>query len=462
MNFVKNLLTDDLQAEMASFNSLPIEIVQAILDFVLPKDLENLANVSRGLLNVSQQHLKIHRERIRSFSVVERFCPECFHGVSRRARTNILQIVFSEPLFLHYIRHIRILPVTTNCPLFLLHCKIDESGKSLGDSVTQVFDSTRRKGVSAAWTDLCILLSDGSRRHPTDDVLLIILMSLLPNLTVVEFGFEWDSLFRWMILNVIRSDLEKLKDPFSALKTIHFSNTNDIWDVKFISLLPALQSTTTTKTSNYSGSPAQPLHITHSRVTHLVLQDATLTSDVLCEFLNGFPCLKSFVYEQRSPWDGKSDASSVCNALLANAGSTLEDVTFFIQFHPDLPYPTSNFCEFPALQELNTEWNILFPPSAFSFSRLAQALPPSIRKLTLRTAQRGNMIDIISNLWEAAATIKASEILPNLEQLIIAVSEEKGCPGNDCSLRMEDLKWESRQLCEAQGIQFDFIDCDED
>ena len=76
--------------------------------------------------------------------------------------------------------------------------------------------------------------------------------------------------------------------PFGALKAVRLNNANDLDNIRTLSALPTLRSTTSSRTSDSRNCLTHSELVIPTQATHLALQEASAPAHVLYEFLRGF------------------------------------------------------------------------------------------------------------------------------------------------------------------------------
>ena len=303
---------------MATFTSLPNELICEIMRYVQPEDFESFAQISHNVYSLAFPFLAEHRALIRKYST---FCA-C---IGTRSITDLLGTILDSPRIGSYVRKVE-LDTIMDRPL--IDTKVEYTKEELEIFTTAALDSAcLRKPSEEEILDKKDFWSD-EIRNGNDDILLAILLPLLLNLAIFAADthparIEWyDKVLEQagFTQKPTLSKLAQIRLDCSMRYGFHLS------EIQRFSALPSVRAITAMKACGldclHDISPD-----TSSNVTHLKLWQSTVDSKGLYEFLRGFPKLQSFTYSHTDEPDPPPDAFLIRASLLAHCKATLQNLT---------------------------------------------------------------------------------------------------------------------------------------
>ena len=421
---------------MTTILSLPRELLRRVYEFVLPEDLENLAQSSQYIRSMSEPFLRQHRALIRKYSTLSNY-------EQRRAVGYILKEVLHDPIISRYVKILDLEPY----PLYFL---------GLGPRTQYTSEDTAEFCTAAA--RLGLPNYERLRSFDNNDpMLLAILMTCLPNLssiTLISSTLRLSGIFEFMEAGpkTIKPFLPNLKSIIVVHDSGEYNTTCcNLSCLQVLGSIPSVRTITApgaqqeaSDRMNYGIGPS------FSNVTHLNLLESAFSSRLFFEVLRGFTSLKSLRYSSQY-----TDKSTRCpflirSGLLVTAKSSLRFLTLLM---PGAQTDThmGSLREFEKLEYLETEWDCLVP---------FRQSPPSIPALTLPESIRGVILHDRKNrksppyqrVIDYAISIKEAGIAPDLKFLTF-----KGSNGVANPIRTAMIK-----KCFARQIDLNFLDCPTD
>ena len=283
---------------MATFRSLPNEIIYEILGFVAPEDFESFVQISRNVFNLSQPLLKTHREKIRKYGVFPNdYCYETwlFLEDMRLDSTSIryvTKIDSYEDLLFH-----RLLPIFPNVTEMSLkpYCSYRVTIPAAIEKITNV----------------------GNTKFPK-----------LTNLHLISY----------------------------------FNHCHSLWAIQLYSTWPTVRSLSVEKPSCLEIGLDDRDSPRSTNVTHLQLLNSFIDTRIIASFLSGFQNLQSFVYSCMiyDLFDSTEVNPHRIIRSLRSAMDTLQSLTLLMPDSEDICYMGS-MRDFHVLRDLHTEWNFIRP-----------------------------------------------------------------------------------------------------
>ena len=169
---------------MAPISSLPVEILEHIIDHLAPEDLENFAFASKRIQLISAVALETHRQLIRKYTLIS--------GPSTSAAVEpVLMAVLANHRIGHYVKRIELGRASSGRSEDL---EGREEENEFHDESEHPWHFTRRKSPNAdqihAAVDESKLFDPQSQAwthteidRGSEEIKLLLFLSLLPNLT---------------------------------------------------------------------------------------------------------------------------------------------------------------------------------------------------------------------------------------------------------------------------------------
>ena len=372
---------------MAGFDHLPNEIILAILEVVLPRDLESFAQTSRRVFPLAQPFLEQHRQLIRLYSTT-------FKSNQLRRRDafwcapipSLLVKICNEPRIGHYVREVKLEysgPIRRN---YLYQDDRGDYGKQrdLVDAVIARSNVPILQSFYGLNERFCFKAYESY-----EEFLVAFFLLLLPNLN--RLSLPWNP-YRGYFPNMIRQSALEGNCWLTNLTTVRvkggFVHKNlGIRDLSLFSSLPALQSLMALNALDHSLAIDDFLPPPDSHTKTLELYSSYFTRITIYWYLASFQSLQTFTLTFRDYHDPRIkrqfDPNMVRAALLAHAKTTLQSLTITTS-GPRSPHTLmGSLQQFEALQTVRTQWTILFPRDSCLETWPSRILPASIRELQL-------------------------------------------------------------------------------
>ena len=369
---------------MAGFDHLPNEIILGILEMVLPADLENFTQTSKRVFLLAKPLLEPHRHLIRLHSKFK--CKQLRRDVFWRAPiTSLLIGVRNEPLLCHYIRQVKLKysgPV--RCNNSYDDRDFDRQQRNL---VNAVIAQSNVPNIQSFY-DMNVRLCSKSNEGYEEFVVALFLL-LLPNLT--RLSLPWNPTQDYFRDMIRQSALER-DGWFANLTTVRVKGGYvpkglGIRDLSLFSSLPALTSLVALDARDHSLTIDDFLPPPDSHTKKLELNNSYFTRLTIYWYLQSFRSLQTFTLNFDGYDDpcikGQFDPGMVRAALLARAKTTLQSLTITTQSTLNPDTFMGSLQPFEALQEIRTQWTILFPQNSCLETWPSRVLPASIRKLQI-------------------------------------------------------------------------------
>ena len=342
---------------MVSFDTLPADIILETLQFVRPDDLENFAQLSRRTFLLVAPFLVEHRALIRNYHTLRT-------DTDSGSIKPFLRATLANPRIASYVKKIelgRLVEATA-------------ASDSTAESDSVYIEGELEIFTKAALDSECLYRAYGNRvsdqrqywsdmiQNGDEDILLAILLPLLPNLAALSVVAKSTQL-DWYDC-VINEAASASKPTLCKLTHIRLNPRGDegfhVDEIQRFCALPSVRELRAPKAFGVDYL-YQLIQVASSNVTTLSLPHSSIDSNVLYEFLRGFPKLQSFTYSYMDTADGAShDAFLIRAGLLAHCKTTLQR-WFFLALGPgSLPFMGS-LRGFEALKKLETQWSFLVP-----------------------------------------------------------------------------------------------------
>ena len=419
---------------MATFTSLPNELICEIMRYVQPEDFESFAQISHNIYSLAFPFLTEHRALIRKYST---FCA-C---TGTRSVTDLLVTILARPSIGSYLRNVELGTV--------IDTRFPYTKEELEIFTTAAINSPCLRKPSEEevlderdfWSNVI--------RNGDDDILLAILLPLLPNLATLAVDtrpgrIEWyDKALEQagFIQNPTLTKLAQIRLDCSARYGFHLA------EIQKFSALPSIRAIAAMKASGldclHDISPN-----TSSNVTHLKLWNSTVDSKMLYEFLRGFPKLQSFTYSHIDEPEPPPDAFLIRASLLAHCKATLQNLTLLDPRCRRTSFMGS-LSGFEVLKELYTEWYFLGPVRSSCTLMLDEHLPASLVRLKIHDSQ-GRTKAEYERVIKSAQYAKEHR-LQNFKWLVFGGTRVEWSLGAVC--------WPSRKTCLNMGITLIFSPC---
>ncbi len=390
-------------------------MIDTILSFVQPEDLENFAQVQRRVQELARSLLRFQREMIRKYRTLD-----------DEAVSSLLKLVLVNPLAGRYV---------TRMDLRNMEGRWDYQDEHVDDN----FDSIRLAAAEAKEhllprvnvEDLLCPTSDAYDRRGLG---LALLLPFLPNLNIIRFrdaGFTWSWVERF-IANAPRATnpvLPKLKKI-----QIHSKFGCSLASLLPFAALPSLKELSASHSEDGLNSHRMKALATASEVTKLELCDSSVSSKTLCKFLKSFCKLETFTFSIDHGQNHLNfDARWLRNALLAQARTTLRTLT--VLGLPEQLFFMGSLRDFEVLTNLHMGWNLLLSPMQ---AQLSAVLPKSLCHLRLHDPEFHNA-RIYKALLHDTLRAKVSRTL-HLERLTFVVPKGYEHYENRLGLRKDCLE----------------------
>ena len=420
---------------MATFTSLPNELICEILRYVQPEDFENFAQISGNVYSLAFPFLTEHRALIRKYST---FCA-C---TGTRSITDFLATLLASPRIGSYVRKVEL---NTNIYRPLTD-KVEYTKEELEVFTKAALDSAcLRKPSEEEILDEKDFWSN-EIRNGNDDILLAILLPLLPNLATLAADTH-PGRIEWYDKALEQAGFTK-KPTLSKLAQIRLDCSMrygfHLSEIQKFSALPSVRAITAMKACGFDClhdiSPD-----TSSNVTHLKLWQSTVDSKGLYEFLRGFPKLQSFTYSHTDEPETPPDAFLIRASLLAHCKATLQNLTLLDPRCRRISFMGS-LRGFEALKELYTEWCFLGPARGSCTLQLDEHLPASLVRLKIHDS-RGRAKSEYERIIKSAQYAKEHH-LQNFKWLVFG--------GTRVEWSLDSVDWSLRKTCLNMGITLIF------
>lgn len=437
---------------MAGLNTLPNELLNKIVEYIAPEDVENFAQASGHIYAASQSFLIGHRALIRRYRFLHvrggdpELEDELVHSGIPKLLHETIEIIIN-PRLASYIRRID-LGHTFRKPL--------ENEGAFGniDASKYIKDSEYNQQVDILNEAVkqSPLSEEGARGYDVeeDTLSLAVLVPMLSNLSTLRM--DWSTYHH--CVNVFRRLPALMPHALPRLARIFLPRGTQarprLADLHVFSALPSVRliyaCALWCDEEDYNIN-ISPYH-QESHVTDLMFFASDICSKSVCESLSGFDCLESFVYEDEKKWLLKLyppiDASMLRNALSAQARHSLRDLTI-LSSDFDQSFMGS-LQDFSKLETLRTEYGFVARSKSQDGTNgtgLAKHLPRNLRQLTLRDHAGFHRSSYLEDLGSLVAAKQTGKL--QLTKVILV------CPTIDGSEMVVDNEYKDG------GISFSFI-----
>ena len=455
---------------MVLLSALPTELIQHIIDQILPEDLDNFAQISKRIRSVSALALENHRRLIRRYALLSN------PSTGLKTLEPMLKVILANPRIGHYVKKIKIGRMFGGV---FADSEGNEHWPETGDEdmSTGVDTVAEKLGVDRihAAVDGCKLFDDVNKRwihQDVDDVddggrraLFALLLSLLPNLTMLSFGNPGNL---YLVSEMItRAETHKIKF-LSHLR--HVDRQQEEEDRPSSAMfetflhLPSLRKLSSTGFIESEWSWIKPP--ISSNLTELELRDFDADLNALDHIVENCPHLQSFVLTQfrhpMFPPKPSCHPRNIIDRLRTQVPSALRRLIILDNTRAyDYMGP---LCGLKALEHVHSYWDRLFPQLApacrapkgldhdieYDLEDLSSTLPKSLRTLNVRESGHDSRHrwKLIDKALRAKSGRDAS--LPHLEILIIETTLA------EVAVARKVAGWHWSQRCDEMGLSLLF------
>ena len=372
---------------MASFSTVPAEIIAYILPFVLPEDLENFAQcckavheqASRKKSNGSLSILQEHRSSIQKYFVLN----------DLEDVGPFLKALAANQHIARYVRKMKFGPLRKDVNVDGWDIQDVLANEEIFDILLKAIKTIEMHNILESHHSKTGVHEHWQRRESTNlmacsntDVAIALLLPLLPNLNSLSFcwSWQWDN-DNW---NTMVTDPAPLKLEDVGVFSRGWSHT--ITDIVRMTAPPCLHSLAiwNPDTMLSQSAPflwAQRHSSPPNTVKELRLRQCDVTDPVFFDYVGSLQGLESFHFRGsiRKPED--FDLTSLFAVLPSRYGNTLAKLSFHTYSY--LTIPKLVFNELNVLRELDVDWPMLFPNPYVAGENWACWLPQSLEKLTI-------------------------------------------------------------------------------
>ncbi|KAL9073623.1 MAG: hypothetical protein Q9161_002865 [Pseudevernia consocians] len=457
---------------MVQLSGLPNELLGHILGYVMPEDLENLAQVSRHIRSVSGSALEDHHRLIRKYTL--------FSGPAAAETVEpLLKDVFANLRIGHYVKRIELCEV-------LREESEDEGGDEQENEMEEVDmeDGVDRCREELSLDQIHAAVDENKLLHPQHrrwineridkgkrDILIALLLPLLPNLTVLSIAHKAYLAELYMMIErapkIHARFLSKLEQVHIQAYDYEQNSEHFMLDhLKAFLPLPSLRRLSGMRVwqNGWRRELLEPPQI--SNVTDLDMRECAIGSKLLDQFLRSFPHLQSFVYTsfyEGYPNGDEFDPFVIRAALQARVSNTLRKLTILTNLTNALEDEKTfmgPLCGFQVLEYVHSDWSCLVPYVGADVRGdereiLSLILPKSLRVLSLRNHDQfyeSNHRELIDHAIQAKRDPEVR--LPLLETLIFTMAPEIASAAQE-ELRDGDDQG-LQQRCDVVGLSLRF------
>lgn len=449
---------------MASFSTLPNEMIREIASHVMPEDLENFSLVSKRIYAINLPFLEEHRELRKRYSAFDNSGKAEFDGprlqISEMTEDYdalnccvgetfpaLLTDVLMSPRIAPYIKEIRL------------------QGWSFG------WDDDQHDYIRVPYTEEQVILFKQALSTyvlPTkldtwieglesgdESVIIGLLLILLPNITSIKYEF-CDNVGSYLQGVIERIEAECIPGIaiLSHLERVNLQY-NDAWTeddprsidfLAFLATIPSLKSLYGKAINSCCGAyDLSCVRPRSSNITDLGFKMCNISLEHLENLLRGLKALQEFhyIYDKYSeslnmePWD----PAGMCELLLQYAQRSLEVLDLRSRNKPI--GPIKSLKGFEILREISLSFQSFRVGAGFSLRTLASKLPRSIQSISIHDIELKDVPFVYFTICEVRE-IKPNR-LPRLESLYLWTSW--AC-GDDISIPNSLWKW-----CEDEGFK---------
>ena len=388
---------------MTSFSAIPKEIIEYILPFVLPEDLENFAQCCKSVHEQASREkssnglsiLQEHRLSIRKYSVLN----------DLEDVGPFLKALAADQLVARYVRKMNFGPLRKDVNvdswgiqdvleseeifhILMRAAKTGEMDEILDTALwnKQIYKPQQRRERINLWA--C----------SNTDVAIALLLPLLPNLNSLSFCWSWpeDAQNRdRLVTDPVRTRLEdlgifigpvrtKLAD-LGVLKENWIQCIHSMTDIVRMTAPPCLHSLAIVNPDT-SLSPSATCLWSQFRpsppntVKELKIRHCDIVDPMFYEYLGSLKGLESFCFRGSTSEPENVNLRSLFAVLPRHHRNTLTKLSFHTYRHETIELI---FEEFNVLKELDVDWPMLLPNPYIAGENWACWLPQTLEKLTI-------------------------------------------------------------------------------
>ena len=440
---------------MARFHDLPNEILLNVWKYVLPEDLENFAQISRHVFQLSEFLIQDHRNLIRVFRTFDSHQHTgTKDGFTVGPVPMLFRDVLSDPRIGHYVRHLKfdtLLTKTSNTSPYISPNEAVERRKQQHDLVDFAVFQSKMPRLQSYYNHAKI--AGFSSRHGAtigEETLVALLLPLLPNLNSLSIKMP----SRIQYLDRVLQNGACCGVPWLGnlttlcLEGSHQGAPTELPTLTLFNFLPSLKSITAfkVKEGGYTSSSYPPPQDSHA--TELKLLNARVATRALYWYLESFANLQNLTLEYSpycSKYPDRYESCWIRSALVARAQATLQTLTFLGPIRRD--GFMGSLRPFKSLQVLEIEWRFIFPQDDDLWNWPSQVLPASLHTLRLHDVSQSSgtqYLYLIGGLQDAKLTTC-------LQLKTVHFEVEEGRVGTEKTLE------ELYQICQEVGITLTFV-----
>lgn len=481
---------------MATFLSLPNELILFIIELAEPDDLENLSTICKRIRNLASKTMQQHREDKRSFSEIT---PLLFKtSITHPA----LQVALKAYDVMHELagdQRLRLYPkhVCMDNDAYAIAELLSE-GDSVGLKAAMEEDGTYRTRVLNSFENPYIRpdeMETWRARVAKGDLQAVncLLLTLLPNVErIVIKDYRVSSMMSDMIERIAKRNacapgtmlsLTKLSEvSIHALSDLGRPALSSEITQAFLSL-PSVRVLRCTRIRADFPIPQS------SNLTELSLRQCAIAVTDLSQLFTHLIGVKKFAYTHQSDLEDRSGANDYsCDTFIATLASHAKDTLQELEYstsgqstiqHSDRPEYTSGLRRFKILEKIRITCAFFVsdhnPETCVvqRVQRLVELLPSSIKNLTLigsitagdSLGSQGGLEKGEQTMFAGVAELK-DERFPHLEEVIFqnsdwkrAVEEQHGGEVFRCCGYNILVDEETRFACEKVGIAMRAVPC---
>ena len=372
---------------MASFSKIPVEIIEYILPFVLPEDLENFAQccravheqASREKSNGSLSILQEHRSSIQKYYVLN----------DLEDVGHFLRALAANRHVGRYVRKMKFGPLRKDVNVDVWGIQDVLANEEIFDILFEAAKTIGTHNILDSYLSKTAVHEPRQRWECTNlmacsntDVAIALLLPLLPNLKSLSFCWSWRGDNEYWYRRFPDPAPLKLEDVGVFSKGCGHTIT----DIVRVTAPPCLQSLAIWNPDVSKNQSAQFLWAQRqssppNTVKELRLRQVNITDPVFFDYVGSLQGLESFYFRGsiRKPED--FDLSSLFAVLPSRYGNTLTKLSFHTYSYRTVPKLVFN--ELNNLKELDVDWAMLLPNPYVAKKNWARWLPQSLEKLTI-------------------------------------------------------------------------------
>ena len=473
---------------MATFSSLPNELISHIIELAEPDDLEKLSAVCKRIRNLASKTVQQHRGDKRSFSII---ALSLFTTFKTQSALQVALKIYDVVRGLAGDQRLRLYPK---------HVFMDSDAYAIGEwkprgsaglKAKMEEDGTYRARVFDTFENPYIgpdEMETWRARVAEGDLQAAncLLLTLLPNVETIDVN-DWlsNSMMADMIERIAKRNACAPRIPgtmlsLSKLSEISISGQNHLrrtsMSNKITQALLSIPSVRVLRGAYLRADFPIP-HTTNLAELHL--RRCAVAATDLSQLFAHLKCVKKFVYNHDSAWENRSGGRDYsCDTFIAtlarHAGNTLQELEYStygesaIQ-HSDNPEFTSGLKRFNVLERICITCAFFVSdhnPETRVVQRLVELLPPSVKILTLigcitlgdSLGSRGGLENGEEAMFAGVAELK-DERFPHLEEVIFQNSDWKRVMDESPELEVFDgygyyilVNEETKSACEKVGI----------